>query len=103
MIGLLLHALCAHCDVFCCFSCVCSSSYYGYSVSRRVGGQLFTVLVVLLLLLLLAIFAFKLSQSDSLGFQAAKMRQQGLNSQPTRTKTTFTGTLRHIKSEKAQL
>jgi uncharacterized membrane protein len=95
------------CSVFCVCMCVCmyvcvhGYSYYGYSVSRRLGTQLFSVLVLLLLLLLLSVFVYKVSQRDTLGLTAAKMRN-GIYNIP-RNRTTFTGALRPIKSERAQL
>lgn len=82
------------------FSSLFLRSYYGYSVSRRLGGQLFSVLVLVLLLLLLLVFAFKLAQSQRFDTSATKARA-GLT---VRNKTTFTGGLRALgKSTKAQL
>jgi len=73
-------------------------------VHRRLGGQLFTVLVVILLLLLLGVFLYKLSQRDTLGLSAVRMRTgQGLHQQQQRSKTSFSSALRPLKSEKAQL
>jgi hypothetical protein len=81
-----------------------TKGYYGYTVSRRLGGALFTVLVLCLLLLLLAVLAFKLFQDDSLGLTAVKRRAGAAGGMQARnTRATFTGALRPIKSDKAQL
>ena len=83
--------------------CVLRCSYYGYAVTRRLGGQLFSVLVLLLLLLLLLVFAFKLANSQSPLNPNNQHRPAGFAHAP-RSKTTFTGGLRAMgKSAKAQL
>jgi len=82
---------------------VTTKGFYGYAVTRRLGGQLFSVLVICLLFLLLAVLAFKLSQADSFGLAAVKKRAIAAGALPQRGRTTFTSALRPMKSAKAQL
>jgi small-conductance mechanosensitive channel len=90
-----------------CFCIVCALSYYGYTVRRRVGTALFSVLVLFLLLLLLAVCALKLAQGDALQLAAKQLRGAGAGAGKSKQRsqpTTFTGGLRlAAKSAKAQL
>ena len=85
--------------------CVCGCvSYYGYTVSRRVGSALLSVVALVLLLVLVLIFAFKLATEPNTFTAAAKWRNSIRQTNNPRSKATFTGSLRAMgKSAKAQL
>jgi len=95
------------------FVIITTRGYYGFSVSRRLGSHLFSLLVLLLVLLLAAVFAFqlahshtvvKLSSSYSTRMRGAGGVGMGMGMGMGRNnKTTFTSGLRMTKSLKAQL
>lgn len=79
-------------------------SYYGYAVTRRLGSHLLSVVALVMLLVLVIIFAFKLATEPNAFSATAKWRTLSRQTTNTKSKATFTGSLRAMgKSAKAQL
>lgn len=81
--------------------------FYGYRITRRLGGELFSFLVLGLLFLIVTIFVLKLVTTTNLNAIGQQYRNKFGNNHGAnniRGRTTFTGGLRQMtKSTKAQL